>query len=171
MARLSVWEKYGTLAELAREEAIETVAAKPWIVDETINPALLRFGKVNQRTLAAHRAWGARRYDWNWERKPNHARAIDLSLWYDDQLYGLCFATPKHSKLRIKWTLLEGHPDDDHPLKGYVATLMLVALESYAVGIGVPKIIIPDAVEGVIPTYRKLGFDYNSDGQLVKILE
>ncbi|MGF7243939.1 hypothetical protein ABIC11_004395 [Pseudomonas oryzihabitans] len=171
MARLSVWEKYRALAEVAREEAVETVAAKPWIVHHKLDPALLRFGRVNQKALAALQEWEPRRYDFNWEKKHNHARAIDLSLWYDDRLYGLCFATAKHSKLRIKWTLLEGHPDTNHPLRGYVATLMLIALESYAVGIGVPMILIPEALAGAIPTYRELGFDYNSKGQLVKQVE
>ncbi|AXA67751.1 hypothetical protein [Pseudomonas oryzihabitans] len=58
-----------------------------------------------------------------------------------------------------------------HPLRGYVATLMLIALESYAAGIGVPTILIPEALAGAIPTYRELSFYYNSKGQLVKQVE
>ncbi|AXA67752.1 hypothetical protein CE139_18660 [Pseudomonas oryzihabitans] len=65
MARLSVWEKYRALAEVAREEAVETVAAKPWIVHHKLDPALLRFGRVNQKALAALQEWEPRRYDFN----------------------------------------------------------------------------------------------------------
>jgi hypothetical protein len=79
----------------------------------------------------------------------------------------MCWATLRQSQLRIKIVLLEGKPDQTHPLKGFVAALMLSAIDSYAVMLGCTEIEIQEPAAGAVPWYLALGFEFDTWNRLV----
>jgi len=97
--------------------------------------------------------------------------AFDLSIWYGNELCGLCFANPNQSRLRIKIIRLEGKPGKLHPLKSRIASLTMIAVDHYARIIGSQWIEIQEPAPGAISIYRDLGFEFDSLGRLVIAVE
>ena len=79
----------------------------------------------------------------------------------------MAYATPKQSKLSIKVVLLEGKPDRTHPLKGFVASLVLEAIDNYAGLLELEEIEIENPAAGAVPWYQELGFQYDATKRLV----
>ena len=79
----------------------------------------------------------------------------------------MCYATPRKSRRRVKIILLEGKPDDNHALKGYVAPLALMAVDFYANMLGCREIEVQHPEPSVIDYYRVLDFRFDNVGCLV----
>lgn len=168
----NVRKQYRAIAEVVRQYTEKQIKEAPEIIGAVVDYHLIRYDSIDHNALKKMEEWSSSDFRKQWRDVPRrgrgHPKAISLSLWHDQTLCGLCFATPKKSKVRIKLMLLEGHPDEQHPLKGLVASLMLVAIENYARLIGLEKILIPEPLPGAVPLYKELGFDYDADNQLVK---
>ncbi|WP_282373047.1 N-acetyltransferase [Pseudomonas sp. PS02290] len=134
-----------------------------------VNGGLIRFAPIDSAAIEISHGWYGSSYPWGdvpwWKRKD--ARGLDLALWHADELCGLCYATPRRSRLRIKVILLEGQPNTNHPLKGLVARLMFLAVGVYARMLGCEVIQIESPEPGVVSYYQRLGFQFDADGCLV----
>jgi hypothetical protein len=134
----------------------------------------VRFEPINTEALIAYQEW-AEASHFCWEEiaawKAHEPLAFDLSIWFDVELCGLCFANPNQSRLRIKIIRLEGKPGKTHPLKSRIAALTMIAVDHYAQIIGSQWIEIQEPAPGAIPVYRNLGFDFDSQGRLVIAVE
>ncbi|MHC8304770.1 hypothetical protein [Pseudomonas sp. PB3P13] len=102
--------------------------------------------------------------------KAKEPLALDLSIWFDDQLCGLCFANPNKSRQRIRIVRLEGRPEN-HPLKKRILTLSILALEHYATIIGSHFVEVQEPLKGAISIYQQHGFYFDAEGRLVKVSE
>ncbi|MGE8068567.1 N-acetyltransferase [Pseudomonas sp. NPDC089569] len=111
-------------------------------------------------------------YPWtdipDWKRKD--AKGLDLAIWYEQNLCGLCYATPRRSAICLKVVLLQGDPDKSHPLRGLIAPIAVLAADFYARMLGCREIEIQDPDPNVIFYYRDLGFDYDQGNRLVMYL-
>ena len=58
-----------------------------------------------------------------------------------------------------------------HPLKKSIAPLSLTVIEQYAQIIGSRIIEVQEPLAGAVSTYQRLGFEFDSDGRLVKSME
>jgi hypothetical protein len=134
-----------------------------------VDARLVRFEPIDLAAIAASDAWEGSFYPWadvaNWKLKD--AKGFDLAIWYDQDLSGLCYATPRKSRLRIKIILLEGKPDPHHTLKGMIAPFALMAVELYARLLGCREIEIQHPEAGAVDYYKALGFRIDAVGRLV----
>ena len=117
--------------------------------------------------------WGETEFNWEdvakWKTK--WPKGIDIALWFDQELCGMCYANPRDSKITIKIILLEGKPDKTHPLKGYVLPIFLTAIDAYARMLGCHFIEIQEPSADCIPWYEENGFEYDDQRRLVISVE
>jgi hypothetical protein len=153
----------------ARQQVNNAVAISLGLSTLGIDGSLVRFTPIDSAAIDISHGWHGSFYPWGdvprWKRKD--AKGLDLALWHAEQLCGLCYATPRRSRLRIKVVLLEGQPNTSHPLKGRVARLMLLAVGVYATMLGCEVIQIESPEPGVVSYYQRLGFQFDADGCLV----
>ncbi|WP_256665158.1 hypothetical protein [Pseudomonas sp. SLFW] len=78
------------------------------------------FEPIDRAAITACEHWEGSTYPWElvsgW--KKSDAKGFDLAIWYDQTLCGLCYATPRQSRLTIKIILLEGNPGASIRSKG-----------------------------------------------------
>ncbi|WP_367616746.1 hypothetical protein [Pseudomonas farris] len=96
---------------------------------------------------------------------------MDIAIWFDEELCGLCFANPNNSRRRIRIVRLEGRPREVHPLKNRIAPLAILVIEQYAQMIGGRFIEVQEPLEGAISIYQQLGFYFDAEDRLVKAVE
>lgn len=142
--------------------------------NQSLNAAKVSFDVIDSRAIEAFYRWGGDA-QFPWEDVPAwkalDAKGFDLSIWHDEQLCGLCYATPRDSNVTIKIVLLEGSSDSEHPLKGLIAALALGAVDAYARVIGCSRIEIQEPRPNVVQTYERLGFSYDGMQRLVISVE
>lgn len=153
----------------ARQQVNNAVANSLGLGTLGIDGCLVRFTPIDPAAIKISHDWDGSVYPWvdvpRWKRKD--PKGLDLALWYAEQLCGLCYATPRRSRLRIKVILLEGQPNMIHPLKGLVARLMILAVGVYARMLGCEVIEVESPEPGVVSYYQRLGFQFDADGCLV----
>ncbi len=140
------------------------------IVD--VDYSRVRFEAIDASAMKAYEQWLDPHFCWEeivrWKAK--EPMSFDLAIWFDRELCGLCFANPNQSRLRVRIVRLEGQPDE-HPLKSRIATFALTAVTHFARIIGSQQIEIQEPLSGAIPLYRQLGFEFDSEGRLVKRID
>jgi len=141
------------------------------IVD--LDHSRVRFEAIDALALNAYEKWLDPHFSWQevvkW--KAREPMTFDLAIWFDQELCGLCFANPDQSRLRVKIVRLEGQPGTDHPLKSRIATFALTAVTHFARIIGSEQIEIQEPLPAVVPLYRQLGFEFDAEGRLVKLID
>lgn len=167
--------RYQILRSEARKAAQELAHSNENLKARGIETAQIRFESITQVAVEASDLWGeeATLYPWHdvHEWKQDDTRGFDLSIWFGQELCGLCYATPRKSKICIKIVILEGKPDKSHPLRGAVAALALTAIENYAIMIGCVEIEVQEPAAGAIPVYESLGFAFDATDRLVISIE
>lgn len=176
MPRERTYLRYQVYKSQARKQAGVTFAKlhkdllQQGIVD--VDHSRVRLEAIDAQALSAYEEWFDPHFSWQdvvrWKAK--EPLGFDLAIWFDQELCGLCFANPNQSRLRVKIVRLEGKPDNDHPLKSRVATFALTAVTHFARIIGSTQIEIQEPLPGVISLYRQLGFEFDSEGRLVKLI-
>ncbi|MCO8312758.1 hypothetical protein [Pseudomonas mandelii] len=138
-----------------------------------LNLSRVRFDAINAQSLNAFELWDDPHFSWGEvvEWKAREPLALDLSIWFDEELCGLCFANPNNSRQRIRIVRLEGCPRGVHPLKNRIAPLAILVIEQYAQIIGSRFIEVQEPLEGAISIYQQLGFYFDAEGRLVKAVE
>jgi hypothetical protein len=130
----------------------------------------IKIEPITRAAIEASFLWGdGGLYPWEdvlgWKKKS--PKGIDIALWFDQELCGMCYATPRDSKITIKVILLEGKDDKTHPLKGYVLPLSMAIVDSYARMIQCQTIEIQEPDPGCVAWYQENGFDYDDERRLV----
>ncbi|AZF12638.1 hypothetical protein C4J93_4471 [Pseudomonas sp. R2-37-08W] len=167
--------KYLIFQSQSRKKALASFVDQWTALDyQWLDATKVRFDVIDNRALEACHRWGGdAQFPWEdvaaW--KTLDAKGFDLSIWHDEQLCGLCYATPRDSKVTIKIVLLEGCSDSKHPLKGLIAALALGAIDAYARAIGCSRIEIQEPRPDAVPTYERLGFNYDEQQRLVISVE
>lgn len=130
----------------------------------------VRFDAINAQAMTAWEHWEDPHFAWSdvsgWKAK--EPLALDLAIWFDEELCGLCFANPNNSRRRLRIVRLEGRPGKVHPLKKRIAPLSILAVEQYARIIGSRYMEVQEPLEGAISIYRHLGFYFDAERRLVK---
>ncbi|WP_426237983.1 hypothetical protein [Pseudomonas sp. TWP3-2] len=177
MPRERTYLRYQVYRSQARKQASATFARLEKELEQCgiidVDHSRVRFEAIDAQALDAYEQWLDPHFSWHevvvW--KAREPMSFDLSIWFDNELCGLCFANPNQSRLRVKIVRLEGKPGNDHPLKSRVATFALTAVSHFARIIGSKQIEIQEPLEGVIPLYRQLGFEFDAQGRLVMLVE
>jgi hypothetical protein len=129
----------------------------------------VRFEPIDRAAITAWEHWEGSTYPWEhvsgW--KKSDAKGFDLAIWYNQTLCGLCYATPRQSRLTIKIILLEGKPGSGHPLKGLIAPLALMGVDLYAQMLGCREIEIQQPAANAVEYYQALGFQFAEARRLV----
>lgn len=152
--------KYQIFRSESLKSVTETVQGRASLISAGIDVSQIRFEPITGEAIEASYLWGddASLFPWEdvHEWKADDCKAFDISLWFGVELCGMAYASPKQSKLCIKVILLEGKPDKTHPLKGFVAPLVLEAIGNYAALLGLEEIEIEEPAAGAIPWYQGL---------------
>lgn len=171
MARTQNSLKYQVYRSAAMQFATEAFSQVPDVQGVELNIALVTLEPITDRALDETLTWSEAGGLFPWEAVPSwkarDPKAFDISMWYDAELCGLCYASPRRSAIRMKLLLLEGRPGDPHPLKGYVLGLALTAIAHYARSLGLQFIEVDAPLEGAIPMYLAVGFAFDEHGRLV----
>ncbi len=177
MPRERTYLRYQLYRSEARKRAAATFATLQCELEEHgivgVDHSRVRFEAIDASAMDAYEEWLDPHFCWEeiirWKAK--EPMSFDLAIWFDRELCGLCFANPNQSRLRVKIVRLEGQPANDHPLKSRIATLALTAVTHFALIIGSQQIEIQEPLAGAIPLYRQLGFEFGSEGRLVKHID
>lgn len=145
--------------QASRELAVEELAAR------TLNyhPELLTLREIDAEAIAQYEDW-LTPYDFGWERvltwknRPAHHKAIDVAIWYDGTLAGMCWASPKDSGEKIFVLYIERNPDDTLLTRGYVAPLGLSAVRNYGMLLEMRYVVIDDPIPEAREAYEREGF-------------
>ncbi|BAP45219.1 putative uncharacterized protein [Pseudomonas sp. StFLB209] len=154
-------ETLRSLQEAARLHAVRAFIGK----DTQYNPHLLNITEINECAISQYETW-LTQYDFGWERvlkweqRSAHFAAIDVAIWYDGRLAGLCWATPKQSREKVFVLYLERNPDNALPTKGYIAPLGLRAVCSYGLLLDMRYIVVNDPDPGARRAYQTEGFHF-----------
>lgn len=163
--------KYQIYRSESLKSAEATAKGRPSLVETGVDVSKIRFEPITDAAIEASYLWGdgASLFPWEDVRqwKSQDIRGIDIALWFGVELCGMAYASPRESKLCIKVILLEGKPDSKHPLKGFVAPLVLTAIDNFAALIGCLEIEMENPAAGAVPWYQELGFKYDATNRLV----
>lgn len=147
---------------VARESGQEEARSRPELTQRNLAPELLRLEPIDAAAMTAYNAWPNPVAGYPWEDvhgwKQRDSKGLDLALWYDTQLCGLCYATPRGSRLTITLVLLERSAGPGNPLQGLVMAMMVVTLIDYAAILGCKDIVVQDPEAGAVPHYQRQGF-------------
>ena len=177
MPRERTYLRYQLYRSQARKQAWFSIAQLQRRLDiggcTTIDFSRVRFDPINTQALDAFQRWDDPYFSWHEviEWKAREPLALDIAVWFEQQLCGLCFANPNNSRRRLRIVRLEGCPGGTHPLKNRIAMLALIVIEQYAQLIGSEVLEVQEPLEGAISIYQKLGFGFDKEGRLVKTLE
>ncbi|MBF7144363.1 MULTISPECIES: hypothetical protein [Pseudomonas] len=145
--------------QASRELAVEEMAERTLNYD----PALLTLREINAEAIDQYEGW-LTQYDFGWERipgwknRPAHHKAIDVAIWYDGTLAGMCWAEPKDSQEKIFVLYIERNPDDSLLTRGYVAPLSLSAVRNYGTLMDLHYVVIDDPNPDARVAYHREGF-------------
>ncbi|KAF1033705.1 MAG: hypothetical protein GAK37_00059 [Pseudomonas sp.] len=168
MPRPYTFLKYQLNRSRARAFANATIAQLTGGI-ATHDFAHVRFEAIDSSALDGFQTWDSPCFSWDdvvqWKAK--ELMYFDVSIWLARELCGLCFANPNHSRLRMRVVRLEASSNKDHPLRGRITPLALIAVNHYASIIGSQTLEIQEPEPEAIPTYQKNGFTFDSSGRLV----
>lgn len=158
----------------ARNLTYEAMLSDPDVRTAGINVPALRLDPITEDAINSYHMWQeVIPYPWecipDWKKKD--VRGLDLAIWYEEELCGLCYATPRESTICIKIVLLQGHTANTHPLRGWIAPIALRATEFYARMLGCDEIEVQEPDPGAISYYQKLGFIFDKTNRLVISLD
>ncbi|MEX3776065.1 hypothetical protein [Pseudomonas sp. MYb118] len=175
MPRERAYLRYQLYKSQARKQAVSSVVQLLRVETDSaaVDLSNVRFEPIDMQALTAFDQWEDPHFSWHEviEWKAREPLALDLAIWFNSELCGLCFANPNNSRQRIRIVRLEGNPGSAHPLKGRIATLTMIVVEQYAQVIGAGLLEIQEPRAGAVSIYRQLGFEFDREGRLVKTLE
>ena len=170
MPRERSYLRYQLYRSLARKQASIATALLQLSAGQDFSK--VRFEPIDALALSAFELWENPHFCWReiaaW--KSREPLSLDIAIWFEEQLCGLCFVNPNKSRQRIRIVRLEGRPGA-HPLKKRIAVLAMMAIDEFAQIIGSKCIEVQEPIQGAIPVYTKLGFKFDLEGRLVLTVE
>lgn len=171
MPRERTYLRYQVYRSEARKRAGVATAQMRCISGADISE--VRFEPIDAEALAVYQSWDDPIFSWEdvvvW--KAREPLSLDIAIWFEQELCGLCFANPNNSRQRIRIVRLEGKPGKAHPLKNRIAALALLAIDEFARIIGSQVIEVQEPMPGAIPVFQQLGFTFDVQGRLVLPVE
>lgn len=147
--------------QASREMAAEELGQR----DTAYQVSLLSLREIDEEAISHYESWRTQ-YDFGWARilkwkmKPAHEKALDIAIWYDGTLAGMCWASPKDSVEKIFVLYIERNPDDSLLTRGFVAPLCLTAVRFYGVLLDLRFVVIDNPNPGAREAYLREGFNY-----------
>lgn len=147
------------LQEASREVAMVEMRGR----DLRCNVDLVAIGEIDNAAIDAYEGW-PQDYDFKWERmpkwktKPAHLTAIDVAVWYDGILAGLCWASPQESQEKVFVLYLQRNPDDTLQTRGSIAPICLSVVRNYALLMGLKYVVIQNPIPEARRVYTEEGF-------------
>ncbi|MFJ4255768.1 hypothetical protein ACIP01_02295 [Pseudomonas monteilii] len=153
------------LAQLVgfKQAARALVAQDTRVLNEQLANGL-KVEEIDARAVAAHELWHPAPYDFGWHRvtkwksRRAHADALDIAIWHDGQLAGLCWAAPQGSKEKIMVLYLQRNPDESLATRGYIAPLCMSGVRYYALLLGLRWVVVKDPLPEARIAYHLDGF-------------
>ena len=103
---------------------------------------------------------------WNWEfkvahfQKNYHKYIFDMAIFSENgELSGLVLGKRSRSKTNLSIYYIEGSPNQSSPLKGYIFSIINIAVLEYAKLIGIKKFRLIEPVDGLIEFYQSYDFE------------
>jgi hypothetical protein len=128
----------------------------------------VRFSLIDSAALNQFSRWAKhlRQVDWDWKQESEHCQAkspssLDVAVWKDGVLCGLCLARTSHKRTRLYVGGIEACPEKN-PLRNQVLPLFMLCTEKYAKKIGCSEIWIIDPHTKITPKYSNLGYKFPS---------
>jgi len=147
--------------QASREMAADELTKREIAYD----PELLSLQEIDENAIDQYETW-LTPYDFGWERvlkwktKSAHHKALDVAIWYDGTLAGMCWASPKDSHEKVFVLYLQRNPDDTLLTRGNVAALGLTAVRMYGVLLDLQYVVIDDPIPEARDAYLEEGFKY-----------
>lgn len=165
--------KYSVWKSTARSLGEDEARARHELVKRGLSPELVRFDTIDTAAMDAYNEWPSPVAGYPWESvhdwKQRDSKGLDLALWYDTQLCGLCYATPRGSKLTITIILLERSAGPGNPLQGLVMAMMVFTILTYAEILGCKEIEVQDPDPGAVEHYEEQGFEVQGAGKKLRL--
>lgn len=114
--------------------------------------------KINNERKPPNGGW-----DWiyktkSFERK-YHKYLIDIAIWESNTLCGLALCSRSKGNDNLSLHYLEGSPDKQHPLRGYIFTITETICLEYGMLKAINKIRIIEPVDSLIDFYLNYGYE------------
>ncbi len=171
MPRERTYLRYQLYRSEARKQA--GIATHRMQIHDGADFSKIRFEPIDAIALSAFDLWENPHFCWReiaaW--KSREPLSLDIAIWFEEKLCGLCFANPNKSRQRIRIVRLEGQPGALHPLKKRIAVLAMMAIDEFAQIIGSKWIEVQEPLQEAMPVYTKLGFKFDLEGRLVLAVE
>jgi hypothetical protein len=97
-------------------------------------------------------------------------RRLDLAIWGNDILCGLCAGMSARSKRHVSIRFLESF-HGPNPLRGLIAAISVDFAEAYAQILGARSLKLLDPAAGALPQYERLGFRLVRRGRVAPCCE
>jgi hypothetical protein len=166
--------KYSVWKSTARSLGEDAARARPEVLKRGLSPELVRFDTIDAVAIDAYGEWPSPVAGYPWESvhdwKQDDVKGLDLSLWYDAQLCGMCYATPRGSRLTITIILLERSAGPGNPLQGLVMAMMVFTIITYAEIIKCLEIEVEKPDPGAVKHYRDQGFEFKGTGKQARLV-
>ena len=163
--------RYQIFRSQARSLTYELLCRQPDFLSGNVEAIQVRIEPITHEAVTACLGWSESGCSFPWEEivdwKDNDPKGFDIAIWFASELCGLCYASPRKSRLCIKVILLQGNPSKSHPLRGEIAVLALTSIDFYARMLGCQEIEVQDPLEGAMSVYEALGFTLTAEGRLV----
>jgi len=98
---------------------------------------------------------------WDWKRIDTRYKTLlddrfEVAVWSGSVLCGLAAGTSRYGRMEVD--LMEGSPDNQHPLKGAVRFSVLEAARAYTLALGHTELRLNDPDRGMLTKYQLMGF-------------
>ncbi|WP_299589258.1 hypothetical protein [uncultured Microbulbifer sp.] len=102
------------------------------------------------------------RASWDWEPEFNayqkKPKRYEMSVWYENQLCGLCYGFASKHGTKVRMNLIESTPVRPNPLGEGVFPILSFGATVYANLISADEVWVLDPVKGAIDYYESQGF-------------
>lgn len=167
----SAIEKYQQLRSEAYSSAIRVLRLE----STSTTFAKLTISEIREHAVEAYRMhWNhaARRVRWDWPKereivKMKRPSYWEMAIWHRQTLCGLVLGKPSQKRSRLYIEGIEGNPSQ-HPLKGQIIPIALIASEMYADSIGCEEVWLVEPDPALLDTYAKAGYHLRLPNKLLK---
>ncbi|BBL25337.1 hypothetical protein [Comamonas terrigena] len=135
----------------------------------------LTISEIRDRAAEAYlQHWNhsLRRVRWKWLEMREQLRMKrpsywEMAIWHKNTLCGLVLGKPSQKRTRLYIEGIEGNPAQ-HPLKGKIIAIALIASEMYADSIGCDQVWLVEPDPLLLDTYKRAGYNLVLPNKLLK---
>ena len=115
---------------------------------------------IDITALRQRAEWNGQPWDWAAELNSlaNDPRRFSLAIWHENVLCGLVAGKVSRSGKHVSVTLVEGNPDEKHPLKGAILKIAMLFGVALCEEHGANELRFVEPLTEVVPLYEGYGF-------------